>query len=134
MAIKDVAAQNASLANDYGPNHGPASPDAHELALFNGDPMFDGVEITGPGYAPATVSNDAGWPDPDGGAISRSITYGAPTGPWDEATHWLLRDPVTGDGWDCSALTEPLNVTDASDDGPVVIVTIFHPDALTDEL
>jgi len=134
MPIKDVDAQNASLDNDYGANHGPASPDAHELALFNGDPMFDGVEITGDGYAPATVSNDSGWPDADGGAKARAITFDAPTGAWDAFDHWLLRDPDTGIGWDCGATTEDGNITAASSVGPIITVQIFHPDSLTDEL
>jgi hypothetical protein len=134
MPIRDVEAQNASLDNDYGPNHGPASPDAHELALFAGDPMIDGTEITGLGYTPAAVSNDADWPDAAGGSKTRDIQMAAPTGEWDEADHWLLRDPVTGAGWDCAALQEPLNVTAASGTGPLITVQIFHADAVTDDL
>lgn len=134
MPIRDVAAQNASLDNDYGATHGPASPDAHELALFAGDPMTDGVEITGAGYAPAAVSNDSAWPAADNGSKSRDVTFAAPTGEWDEATHWLLRDPVTGAGWDCAPFDEPLDVTAASDTGPLVTVQIFHPDSIADEL
>jgi hypothetical protein len=131
MPIRDVAAQNASLDNDYGLAHGAGSPDAHELALFNGDPMFDGVEITGPGYTPAPVPNDATWPDADGGAKAITVQYDASTDEWDEATHWALRDPDTGVIWDCGALTEPLDVTGPGD-GPLVTATIFHPDSQTD--
>jgi hypothetical protein len=131
VPIRDVLAQNASLDNDYGAAHGAGSPSAHELALFQGDPMFDGVEVTGLGYAPAPVPNDATWPDADGGAKAIDVTFDPPTGAWDEVTHWALRDPVTGVIWDCGALTEPLDVTGAGS-GPIVTVTIFHPDSQLD--
>lgn len=133
MPIKDTAAQNASLDNDYGATHGANSPAAHELVLFSGDPMIDGIEITGSGYAPAAVANDAGWPSADGGSKSRIVNFAAPTGPWDEADHWALRDPVSGTVWDCAPLTEPLDITSASPFGPAVSIQIFASDSLTDD-
>lgn len=136
MPIRDVEAQNASLANDYGPTHGPNSPDSHDLALFNGDPMVvdpsddPGVEVTGPGYGRGVIDM-ADWSVPSGGSILATGAMPTPTGEWDEGTHWALFDGDTM--WDTGALQEPVNVTGAGDP-PLVNVQIFHPDSLTDDL
>lgn len=124
MPILDVAAQNASLDNDYGVNHGPGSPDSHDLALFTDHPAYGGVEVTGPGYARVTVAA-ADWPDADGGAKSVTKTFPDPTDAWTDGAYWVLFDVSTA--WDYAPLTEPLNVTGPGA-GPLVTITIYHPD------
>lgn len=127
MPIKDVAAMNASLDNDYGASSGPNAPASHELALFNGDPLVGGVELDGtdcPGYARVLLAQ-AGWPAASGGEKSRLVTLPATTGEWSTAaTHWAL---VASGGvtWDCGEMPEPLEVSGAGD-GPQVLVTVFY--------
>lgn len=133
MPIKDIAAMNAFLDNNYGPTRGPNAPDNLECALFNGDPQDDGIELDptdNPGYAPAAVDQDTAWAGAAAGATTALVQFDDPTDAWaDEATHWLLRDPDTGVGWDCAALLDPLDITDAGD-GPQIAVTILYADAL----
>ena len=45
MPIRDQAAQERSLANDYGPTRAAAAPDTFDVCLFDGDPTLDGEEI-----------------------------------------------------------------------------------------
>lgn len=133
MPIRDVAAMNRSLDNDYGTARGPNAADSHTLHLFFGDPMEDGVEITGNGYASVTVL-PADWsPAVDGmKSLTTPAEFPAPTGEWlDSPTHWALFGD-DGAWWDCAPLTEPLDVTGASSVGPLVDVTIFFDDAVTE--
>lgn len=121
--IRDIAARNASLDNDYGPNRGPNAADSHQLALFDAD----GVELdstSAPGYARVTVAPSA-WPAAVDGTKSTTVTFPAPTGEWEPAVSWQL---VGDDGhvWDTADLADPLLVTAASPVGPVVAVTVFY--------
>lgn len=135
MPIRDTAAMNASLDNDYGATHGPNAPDSHDLALFDDDPSLDGLELTdtdSPGYARVAIPNDATWaPAADG---SKSLVVPAqmpdPTDAWVEATHWGLFDGSTL--WDYGPLTEPLEVT-AAGDGPLVSPVVFYDDSVGTE-
>lgn len=131
MAIIDVEAMNASLANDYGPTRGPQAADSHEIALYDAHPWQGGVEIEGDGYTRATIL-PADWSVPEDGATSADGLFGAPTGPgdWDQATHWVAVDPATDVRWDADALSEPLVVT-AGGTAPQITVTVYHPDAAT---
>lgn len=125
MPIRDVAAQAASLANDYGATHGPHAPSSFQLALFLGDPNEDGVEVSSTttlvndddgtetvvnnGYAPAVVANDGAHfpaPDPDTGVLTSAvIAFPVSTAEYpDTVTHWLLRETSTGIGWDSGQL------------------------------
>lgn len=132
MPIRDVAAMNASLNNDYGVSTGPNAPASHECALFNGDPLIDeadggGVELNStdcPGYARVLLSQ-AGWPAAVDGVKSRLVTFPDATGEWSVgATHWALI--ATGEVfWDCGEIPDPLEVTGAGD-GPQVEVTVFY--------
>lgn len=131
MPLRDVAAQNRSLDNDYGTIRGPHAADSHQLALFFGDPLEDGVELNGtdcPGYARATVL-PADWLAAADGAKTATVTFPDTTGEWTiAATHWGL----FGDDdawWDCNELAEPLEVTGASN-GPVVDVTVQYDTSL----
>lgn len=139
MPIRDTAAMNASLNNDYGATKGPNAPASHELALFDGDPMIDaldggGVEVAAldcPGYARVTLANDAGWLAAADGMKKRAALaqFPATTGEWlTPVTHWAL---IASGGvvWDCGPLTEPLEVTGAGD-GPEVAVTVFYDDSV----
>jgi hypothetical protein len=126
MPLASVAAQNASLDNDYGTTRGPNAPDAHELALFNGDPRFGGTELSGNGYDRTPVL-PADWDPAEDGAKSATVTPADATGEWQSATHWLLIATATGDWWETAALDQATSVTAA---GPVtpVTVTAFYGD------
>jgi hypothetical protein len=149
MAIRDVLAQNASLDNDYGANHGPQAPTNLELTLWFGDPMITpddtdeladvvpGIEadaVDYPGYVPAAAPNNGTtFPDAaaDGAITSIPITFADPTDEWlTQIDHWAWRDADTDVVWDTGAIDPPLVIT-SSGDGPVVIPTVFHPDSLT---
>ena len=126
MPLASVPAQNASLDNDYGTTRGPNAPDAHELALFNGDPLNGGTELTGSGYARADVL-PADWIAADDGAKSATVTFDDPTAEWLTATHWLLIDAADSTTfWESAGFDEALEVT-AAGDGPQVTVTVFYP-------
>lgn len=141
MPIRDMAAMNASLDNDYGLTHGPNAPDSHDLALFDGDPMLfddDGVTplhaeldaTTAPGYGRVTIPNDAAWAAAADGAkalAAGTVQLPAPIDAWVEASHWaLIADGVM---WDCGPLTEVLEVTEAGD-GPLVAPVVFYDDSV----
>lgn len=148
MPIRDVTAQAASLANDYGATHGPHSPSSFELALYLGDPNDDGVEVpdttvlvnedTGDestvpnGYAPAHVPNDGDHfpaPDPNTGVLTTSpVAFPISTAEYpDTVTHWLLRDPATGAGWDTGQLPqEEQMVIESAGVTPRVALALFY--------
>lgn len=143
MPIKDEAAMNASLNNDYGATKGPNSPSSHSLALFVGDPQLEvadggGYEISAiscPGYARVAISNDASWaPAADGmKQTAESVEFPAPTDEWvEEPTYWALIAP--GEViWDTGPLTEPMQITSASTEGILIRPVIFYSDAVTEE-
>ena len=144
MPIKDEAAMNASLDNDYGSSKGPNSPTTHQFALFVGDPQIDlvnggGYEVNSancPGYARVTVANNGTvWAPADGGLKETidGITLPPPTDEWvDEPTHWSLI--ASGEVvWDTGPFTEPMQITGESVDGIVVRPVVFYSDAVTDE-
>lgn len=143
MPIKDVAAQVASLSNDYGATKGPNAPVNLDVEIWVGDPLeagsyempattdIDGV-VTANGYASVTVPNDGTtWNAPDpvtGELLSNPITFPTSTAEWpDTGTHWLLRDTATGDAWDCAAFerTQRVNVNEAGVT-PKPILSIFY--------
>lgn len=146
MPIRDVAAQVASLANDYGASHGPHSPSSFQLALFMGDPNEDGIEVpstttivdedTGDesvvsnGYAPATVPNNGTSfpaPDPASGILETpAFTFPASTAEYpDTVTHWLLR--ASGVGWDTGALPPDGQITvETSGVTPRLSLSLFY--------
>lgn len=148
MALRDVAAQVASLANDYGATHGPHSPNTFEVALFIGDPEEDGIEVspttlvenedTGVespvtnGYAPATITNDgSNFPAPDattGILTTAEIAFPASLAEYpDTVTHWLLRDADTGTGWDTGAFPRDEQIAVESSATTVrVQLSIYH--------
>lgn len=134
MPIGDVAAQNASLANDYGATKGPNAAASFSLELWAGDPGNGGVQMDAAGgYAPVTVTNDGtNFPAPDGGQIVAAVqTFATPTGEWtaggnpDVATHWLLRDTATGAAWDYGALGDEISV-EAAGTAVTVQPVIFY--------
>lgn len=132
MPIRDVAAQNASLDNDYGTTRGPNAAASHDVALFIGDPMNDGVEVTGSGYGRVTVPA-TGWALADDGfkTLTVPVEFPPPSGAYpDSVTHWALWAGSVM--WDCGPLTEPLDVTGASPSGPHVSVTVFYNDAVNE--
>lgn len=127
MPIRDQAAMNRSLDNDYGSTRGPNAPAAFEVALFFGDPTLGGVELAGNGYAPGSLDNGTGWLAAADG-VKRTVTpvpFPDATAAWSTATHWALRDPITGLWWEYARLVEPLEVTTAGP-GPTVALAIFY--------
>lgn len=134
MPIRDQAAQELSLDNDYGPTRGPNAPDNLIVHLFGGDPDGDGVEVTGGGYAPATMSNDDWALAADGiKSTDPSPIFPAPTGEWDiTATHWALEDADTGLWWDSAPLSTPLDVTGAGGSFAVKL-SVFYDNNLDDD-
>ena len=130
MTLLSTAAQNASLDNDYGATKGPNAPAAHQLALFNGDPLLGGTELTATGgYARVTVTNNGTtWPAASSGEkTSAAITFPTSTAAWsDTATHWVLYDDADGTtAWDCGVLNEELAVVAASTVAQTTL-TIFY--------
>lgn len=131
MPIRDVAAMNRSLDNDYGTTRGPNAADSHELALFDNDPTIDGVELDAgdcPGYE-RTVVLPADWAAAAGGSktTSAAVQFADATDAWaTEAKWWAL---VDGDDhvtvWDCAALNESLSVTGAGP-GPGIQPSVFY--------
>lgn len=92
-----------------------------EVGLFEGDPIENGIEVTGGGYARAEI--DAGdWAAAVGGAATNAVavTFDDATGAWDRsATHFGLFVSGDPDPWPGSGeLSEEVMVTEAGD-GPV---------------
>lgn len=126
MPIRDTEAMNASLDNDYGATAGPASPAQWDLALFTSDPIFGGAEVTVENGYTRTTFDQADWEPASDGKKRVTVAMAAPTGTWDTATHFGVFEAGTETMWDCAPLSEPLDVTGAADDGPVVTAVVFY--------
>jgi hypothetical protein len=154
VPIRDTAAMNRSLDNDYGATHGANSPASFQVALFIGDPMTDGVEVANTtevddglggtifvpnGYARVTIANDASWAAAADGEKSTAVAVQFPTAlaeyPGDP-DHWALFDAANPTQmWDNAALVEELTVT-AAGAGPLLGVgalTVFYDDNVEEE-
>jgi hypothetical protein len=128
MPLRDVAAMNTSLDNDY---------DALDVvvALFVGDPSNGGEEVTDadcPGYVRYSS------PDSERSAAAAGrkriclATYTADDEWALEPTHYQIFDAATGlVGWDNAPLDEPLEVTAAGE--PEVAVTVFYDDSVPND-
>lgn len=134
MALVSIAAQNASLDNDYGAAKGPNAAASHEVALYQGDPVNGGVELDAAGgYARPTVTNDGtSWAAAAGGAKTSAVVgFADATAEWTVAgvpavaTHFLLVDATTGDFWDSGLLGDEVSV-EAAGPGPSVQLTIYY--------
>lgn len=133
MPMRDEAARNASLDNDYGPTAGPNAPaGGHDLALFVGDPMTIGVEVSGPGYARVNVPPGK-WL-PAFGGMKRTdgpVLFPAAMDEWDGiVTHLGLFWAGTEVLGDTVPLAEPVAITGAGP-GPEVNVSIYYNDDAT---
>lgn len=132
MSLLSTAAQNASLDNDYGATKGAASPANLEVALFNGDPLLGGTELTATGgYVAVTVGNDGTtWPSAatSGGKTTSTIAFATSTDAWsDVATFFVLRDASTGDQWDSGPLTDEISV-ETSGTEVTTTITVYYED------
>jgi hypothetical protein len=138
VPILDSTARFKSLQNDYGPTRGVNSPASFTVHLWVGDPdLPDSYEmpemteledggIVPNGYAAPTILSDGFVVDDLG--ITQRAQFPDALEEWpDTATHWLLRDSVTGEGWDYSLLSTELDVT-AAGPGPAIDVTVFYDD------
>ena len=107
--IRDTAAQNATLDALLGDARAAGVPASFSLALFDGDPMGDGVEISGGGYARVTVANTtAVWgAAANGEKVSTPITLAGTSTYATAATHWCLFDGTTG--WFTGELDEAIS-------------------------
>lgn len=141
MPIRDIAAMNRSLDNDYGTTAGPNAAASHLLALFVGDPMLPALEgggveadsVNHPGYGRVAIL-PADWLPAENGrkALAEPAQLPATTGEWDpEPDYWALFDVDGVTMWDCGPLTDPLEVTGAGD-GPLVAVAVYYDDAVTE--
>lgn len=137
MPIRDTAAMNHSLDDDYGTTRGPNAADSHLLTLWDGTPMIPvidggGSEIVGNGYARVEIF-PADWSSAVDGmkTLVAPVQFPATTGEWPEgAEYWGLIDAADGvTMWDCGPLAEPLEVTGAGD-GPIVSVSVYYDDAV----
>ena len=142
MPIRDVAAMNRSLDNDYGTTRGPNAAASHQLALFDGDPMLDPIDgggtelsaVDNPGYARVTI-NPADWAAAVNGMkeLTAPKEFPDPTAQWlSSATHWALIE--TGEiFWDVGPLTDALEISGASTTGPLVNIAVFYEDAVVND-
>lgn len=107
--IRDTAAQNKSLDNDYGATKGANAPASHTFHLFAGDPRIPeadggGVELT-TGYTPPTITNNGtSWPAAaNGEKVGASVSVTSTAALADTATHWALKGS-DGLWWDTGEL------------------------------
>ena len=104
--IRDTAAQNATLDALLGDARAAGVPASFSLALFDGDPMGDGVETDAPRV---TVPNTtAVWDGASNGEKTSTPVTLAGTGTYaTAATHWCLFDGTTG--WFTGELDEAVS-------------------------
>ena len=140
MPIRDEAAMNRSLDNDYGDDHGPNSPASFLVALFVGDPMIAAIDGGGveanstdqPGYARVAISH-SDFPAAADGLKTLQVAFPATTGEWSPSvTHWAILDASTLDMWDTGELSEEFDVTGAGP-SPVVECDIYYGNNVTFE-
>ena len=134
MSLLSTTEQNRSLDLFYGASKGAIASAAHHLCLYAGDPRTVGVEMdSAGGYTPVTVTNNGtNWPAAAAGAKTSAVqTFATSTGEWTAggdqvpATHFALKDSVTGNIADCGPLDAEVSVDAA---GTVVTrqVTVFY--------
>lgn len=150
----DVAAQNASLDNDYGSTKGPNAAAAHEVALFIGHPDNGGVEVSdltevddglggttfeANGYGRPVITNDASWLPASEGVKLSAVPLQWPDVTSDEGyggqlpTHFVLIDAADHTTkWDIVPLVNPEDVTEAGP-GPAIRLAVFYGDS-TEEI
>lgn len=66
------------------------------IALFVGDPLAGGVEVSGGSYARQTVTFGAPAVGSNLSSSSAIVTFPTPTGLWGVLTHFALMDAATG--------------------------------------
>lgn len=135
MPIRDIAAMNRSLDNDYGTSAGPGAPATHLLCLWVGDPSEGGTEQTGPGYTRATIAPGDWAAAADGyKTLTDPAGVGTPTDEWvDDSDYWALLDGADDTiMWDYAPLAEPLQVTAAGGTPVEVLPMIYYNDAVTE--
>lgn len=150
--IGSLAAQCASLANDYGATHGPNSPASFEVALFIVDDDNGGLievptttevedEDTGVvstvanGYARAPAPNDGTIfpaPDPATGVLTTPPIPGFPASTAEypgDVVAWALYDAATQAEWDWNYLAKGQEIT-VTDAGivPMPVLSIYNND------
>lgn len=125
MPLGDVAEKNAALDSLFGASHSSAMASSHAAALYTDNPYDGGVEITGPGYARVTVSNNSGWPAAADAKKTRTVTFPAPTAAWTVASCWVLFNSTAITAWE--RLDGTLDINGAGS-GPAVDVTVYIPD------
>lgn len=117
---RSIAAQNATLDNDYGTTRGPHTPAVLEVALSGSRELADeistttevddglgGTEFVANGYARGTHSSDDWLPAADAAkTTSVPVSFGTPTEAWGTLRYALLLEPGTDAVWDVVKLNE----------------------------
>lgn len=121
MSLLDVAAQNASLDNDYGATKGANAPAAHQVAIFTDHPDLGGVELDSfGGYARVMwTNNGTNWPAASGGQkVSADVVFATSSDEWQAGgvsatgTYWVLFDNADGTTrWDCGRISDEVSVS-----------------------
>lgn len=97
--IVSLEEKNLFLDCRYGATKAAIASASDTLHLFTGDPNQGGVELAATGgYAPITITNNGGnWPAAANGEKVGAVQTYTSTGAWsDLATHWALKNTVTG--------------------------------------
>lgn len=112
MPLGSDTARNAVLDTSIN----TAAPTPLYLALYAGDPMTGGTEITGGGYARVSIAS-SGWAAASAGvkATNAAVSFPFSTAAWSAtATHAALLSASTGGTmWDVGVLASPITVTSA---------------------
>ena len=129
MSVPSVTTQNQILDAWLGPNRAAGTPDAYSLELWSGVPEAVGsLEVSGGDYAAVSVDADDFGPASGGRtSTTAAVVFPDPTDAYDRnASHYALRDPVSGEVAFRARLGEPLVVTGPGD-GPRVTPIVFFP-------
>ena len=115
-----TAAKNAALDAMWGASHAASMPATFQLGLLTNDPRLSApVEVSGPGYARISGTNDGTFWDAAASGVktSKVQTFPNATGAWSTARFWGIW--VTGELWDFGRLAEDIAVT-AAGAGPAI--------------
>lgn len=118
MTLGSVTARNRALSACYGDAHSSVWPATLYLAMFDGDPLTTGVELTVGvgGYARLAIDNDStNFAAPAAGSQANAAAFIFPpcTDAWSAtATHWAyMDDPDAGDMHDVGELDVPFTTS-----------------------
>lgn len=141
MPLLSTASKNDALDAQWGPGAAALMPDGFRMLLYTGgapDPDGEGREVTDvecPGYTEGGVAFDhSGIPDAVDGVKTISVQMDPPTDEWTvQVDCWVIVNAADLDDIRRYGFPEePLEITAASDDGPLVEATLFYDIDLED--